>query len=176
MIRRRLLAALVAPMALGCGSGRTFLGYTTHGMYPDAIRTIAVPVFKNDSLRRDVEFQITEEVVKELERNGFKVVDADKADVELLGTLVSDDKVGFGHDGFINPRGGMMRLIARVRFIDKKSGGELGGGDVFVDPKPTSVSSTETFLIDIVQTRASAEQRAIREMARNIVALLQTPW
>src|SRR5262245_3126175 len=120
-MRFRLAAFALLPLTLGCAGGG-FLGYTTHGLYPEHIRTVGVPVFKNESVRRDIEFQLTEEVVKELERVGFKVVDTDKADIELIGTIVSDDKIGFGHDGFINPRGGLMNMVARVRIIDKQTG------------------------------------------------------
>jgi hypothetical protein len=174
MLVRTGLLVIVAT-SLGCAGGG-FLGYTTHGLYPEHIRTVGVPVFKNESLRRDVELQLTQEVIKELERVGYKVVDADKADIEVLGTIVADDKMGVGHDGFINPRGGLMNLVARVRVIDKLSGKNLAEGDVTIDPTPVALQSQETFLIDIVQSRASAEQRALREMARNVVVLLQNPW
>ena len=84
---RRLFAVLpLALVSAGCGNFSVF-GYTTHGLYPDNIRTIAVPIFHSDSFRRDLEFKLTEETIKRLERVGFKVVDADRADTELHATI-----------------------------------------------------------------------------------------
>jgi hypothetical protein len=168
-----LLAVMLATM--GC-AGTSFLGYTTHGMYPEHIRTVAVPIFKNTGFRRDIEFKLTQEVVRELERVGFKVVPAERADVELIGTINDVAKMSMGLDGFSNPRGGMLYLSASIRCVERRTGKTLQEGEIGVDPRPYNLRSSDSFLIDVGQSFATAEDRAIKELARNIVALLQTPW
>ena len=48
--------------------------------------------------------------------------------------------------------------------------------DLKVDPTTYTLQSSDTFLIDVAQSLATAEDRAIKDLAKNIVALLQTPW
>jgi hypothetical protein len=167
---------LLLPIALSGCAGVSFLGYTTHGLYAEHIRTVSVPIFKNTGFRRDVEFKLTQEVVRELERVGFKVVSSERADVELLGTLNDFAKLGFGLDGYTNPRGGMLMMYANVRYVERKTGRVLQEGEIKVDPANYTLQSTDTFLIDVAQSMATAEDRAIKDLAKNIVALLQTPW
>jgi hypothetical protein len=136
---------------------------------------VSIPIFKNDSQRRDFEFQLTQEVVYAVERVGFKVVDSDKADIELLGTITDANKGFFGNDGFSNPRGGNDNLTVRVRLIDRRSGKVLIDNEK-IDPTPTTLSSTAPFLIDVVQSRGTADAQVAKDMAQNIVTLLHTPW
>jgi hypothetical protein len=167
---------LLLPTTLTGCAGVSVLGYTTHGLYSDQIRTVAVPIFKNTGFRRDIEFKLTQEVVRELERVGFKVVPSERADVELLGSLSDYAKLGFGLDGFTNPRGGMLMMYANVRYVERQTGRILQEGEIRVDPTTYALQSSDTFLIDVAQSMATAEDRAIKDLAKNIVALLQTPW
>lgn len=175
MMRWAPILLLLPTTLTGC-AGVSFLGYTTHGLYAEQIRTVSVPIFKNTGFRREVEFKLTQEVCRELERVGFKVVSSDRADVELLGTLNDFAKLGFGLDGYTNPRGGMIMMYANVRYVEKKTGKTVAEGDLKVDPQNYSLQSSDTFLIDVAQSLATAEDRAIKDLAKNIVALLQTPW
>jgi hypothetical protein len=92
------LAVLLAGLALtGCEAGGhfTFLGYTTRPNYDTCIKTIYVPQFKCtimlDETRRQIPFDLTRAVVREIEsKTPYKVVsDPNKADTELTGTIVS---------------------------------------------------------------------------------------
>jgi hypothetical protein len=93
-----VLAAVVAlsVAAPGCESGGHFtvLGYTTKPNYNCDIRTIYVPIFKNRTFRRGLEFDLTRAVIREIEaKTPYKVVsDCDHADSELIGTIVSVTK------------------------------------------------------------------------------------
>jgi hypothetical protein len=175
MMRWAPILLLLPTTLTGC-AGVSVLGYTTHGLYSDQIRTVAVPIFKNTGFRRDIEFKLTQEVVRELERVGFKVVPSERADVELLGSLSDYAKLGFGLDGFTNPRGGMLMMYANVRYVERQTGRILQEGEIRVDPTTYALQSSDTFLIDVAQSMATAEDRAIKDLAKNIVALLQTPW
>jgi hypothetical protein len=175
MMRGLPVLLVLSTTLTGC-AGVSFLGYTTHGLYSEHIHTVAVPIFKNTGFRRDIEFRITQEVVRELERVGFKVVPSERADVVLLGTLNDFNKLGFGLDGYSNPRGGLIQLHASVHYVERKTGRALQEGELTVDPASYTIEAADTFLIDTDQSMATAEDRAIKELARNIVALLQTPW
>jgi hypothetical protein len=99
-IRRRCaaLAVMLAGLALaGCEAGGhfTFLGYTTRPNYDPCIRTVCVPIFECtimlDETRRQIPFDLTKAVVREIEaKTPYKVIsDRNRADTVLTGKIVS---------------------------------------------------------------------------------------
>lgn len=159
------LAALLGVALSGCG-------YSTRGLYPDTIHTVAVPIFKNTTLRRDLEFVLTERVIMTIEkRTPFKVVKEADADTVLRGTLASAYKAPFGEDGYDNPRGGNMTIVLNVQWVDKRSGQILGQSD-----KTFTLNSAQDFTIDIAQSYGAANEAAIQKMSDMIVTMMQSPW
>ena len=82
----RLLALSLAGQA-GCG-------YSLRAPYDTNVKTVYVPLFRSVSFRRDVQFQLTELVQKEIEkRTPYKVVGRlEDADTILEGTINFADK------------------------------------------------------------------------------------
>ena len=72
----------------------TLFGYTTRPNYDTSISTVRVPIFKNLTQRRGLEFDLTQAVVREIEmKTPYKVVAANcDADTELTGTIISLNK------------------------------------------------------------------------------------
>lgn len=98
---RRLTArtawALLLPLLVSAceeGGHFTIAGYSTRPNYDARIRTIRVPIFKNKTYIRGVEFDLTQAVIREIEqKTPFKVVGPGcDADTELTGTVVSFTK------------------------------------------------------------------------------------
>jgi hypothetical protein len=70
----------------------TVLGYTTEPNYDMSIKTVRVPIFKNVTLHKGLEFDLTQAVVRDIElMTPYKVVQ-DNPDTELLGTIISLNK------------------------------------------------------------------------------------
>ena len=83
--------AAAALLLAGCSAfdDITILGYTTGSQFPRDIRTVRVPIFLNKTFVRGIEFELTEAVIKEIERRTpWKVVDGE-ADAELTGVIVN---------------------------------------------------------------------------------------
>jgi Lipopolysaccharide-assembly len=72
----------------------TVLGYTTKPQYATNIHTVYVPIFKNLTMWRGLEFDLTRAVIREIEsKTPYKVVsDPTCADTQLTGTIVSLNK------------------------------------------------------------------------------------
>ncbi len=91
-----LLLAASASLLPSCewDGNFTVLGYTTKPQYPTNIHTVYVPIFKNLTLWRRLEFDLTRAVIREIEsKTPYKVVsNPDCADTELKGTIVSLNK------------------------------------------------------------------------------------
>src|SRR5258707_14339590 len=73
----RWLVCIIAFLLPACESDSNFtvLGYTTKPNYDCNIKTIRVPIFQNLFTYRDLEFELTKAVVREIEqKKHFKVV------------------------------------------------------------------------------------------------------
>lgn len=171
-VRRRTfsrLTCLLAVTLLGCG-------YTTRGLYPDNIRTVSVPIFKSDGLRRDIEFQLTEKVIQGIEaKTPYKVVTGEAADTELRGRIASFYKSGIGEDVFDNPIGGLMTMTVSLVWVDKRSNTVIKESTYKLDQNATS-TTYGVFNVYLGQSQASATTSAIDQTVNHVVALMQAPW
>lgn len=83
--------AVLAFLLPACEAGGNFtlFGYTTKPNYDDKIHTIRVPIFKNKTFIRGIEFDLTQAVIREIEeKTPYKVVGPNSnADTELTGTI-----------------------------------------------------------------------------------------
>ncbi len=86
--------ALFLPSCAGDGNF-TILGYTTRPNYDLSIHTVRVPIFRNQTFYRGLEFDLTQAVVREIEaKTPYKVVSAGcDADTELTGNIVQFTKI-----------------------------------------------------------------------------------
>jgi lipopolysaccharide assembly LptE-like protein len=159
---------LCAMTTVGCG-------YKTGSMHPADIHTVYVPIFKSQEFRRDLEFALTEAVVKEIELvTPYKVVKREQADTELLGTLVSVEKRVATINPDSDPRELVLRLKADVTWRDIRSGQSLVGGKGRGGSR--EVVETVTYVPELGHSITSASNRGIRRMARRIVELMEQPW
>lgn len=72
---------------VGCTTDQT-QGYVAGGVFRADVATIAVPIFANDTLSRDVEFELTDAIIKEIERRTpYKVAPESRADSMLIGRI-----------------------------------------------------------------------------------------
>jgi hypothetical protein len=64
-------------------------GYSMRRLTPPGVRTVAVEVIENPTFRRDIEFQLTEDLKNAiLSRTDLLVVDKNRADLLLSGTIL----------------------------------------------------------------------------------------
>ena len=81
------LAGLVFLTITGCTSDPT-LGYSALSVFPDGITSVAIPIFKNETFVRGVEFDLTDALIKEIEsRSPYKVMAEARADTVLIGEI-----------------------------------------------------------------------------------------
>ena len=81
---------LIWPVLLavaGCTSD-PYSGYSAMSVFPDGISSVSVPIFKNETFVRDVEFELTDALIKEIEaRSPYKVMSEARADTVLIGEI-----------------------------------------------------------------------------------------
>src|SRR5262245_18623075 len=90
-VRFLIVGAVLVLPSCGWDGHLCILGYTTQPNYDTSIRTVYVPIFKNNTFRRGLEFELTRAVIREIEaKTPYKVVsDPCNADTELSGAIIA---------------------------------------------------------------------------------------
>jgi hypothetical protein len=106
------LLLLLAGLSAGCG-------YSFHGNLPDHIKTVAVPIFKNQSDVPGFENSITSAVISAFSNGGrLRVVPIDQADSILEGEILATQIDGAGFDRNQNVQIYHLIVILNVTFRD----------------------------------------------------------
>lgn len=176
-----------------CEAGGHFnlLGYTTRPNYDPCIRTVRVPIFKNETFRQGLEFELTKAVIREIEsKTPFKVVNADEsADTELVGKIVGRSKnvVNFNQLGEVRDAEGTLTVEVNWKDLRVAAGPDplsapfpLPGGPPMLPPstskKKVLVQSMASFRPELGQSLTSAEQTMVNNMAVQIISMMEQPW
>jgi hypothetical protein len=178
-IRRFLpLLGLILGMALaalGPGCNSKITGYSIRPPFDKSIKTVYVPVFKSITFRRDVNFMLTDLVIKEIERRTpYKVVqDPDTADSTLEGTVNFTEKNVVVENPYNLPRQLTATMIVYATWTDNN----LDKTDKDHPPSPPAVvSETFNFYPEIGETSEAAFYRCCEKLAVQIVNMMEQPW
>ncbi len=131
-----LLTAGACSLA-GCENGGhfEFLGYTTKPPFDPGIRSVYVPIAKNYSFLKDIEFDLTRQVINELNmRAGAPRVTSERAraDSELIIKIVSVKKATILENQLGEVRDVEIPIVIEVIWSDLRPG-HLG--DILSNPK-----------------------------------------
>ena len=111
-----LVRPACSPRLHGCG-------YSVRPPFDPGIRTVYVPTFTAITFRRDLNFQLTELVIKEIEkRTPYKVVGSPEgADSTLEGTITFADKNLMVENTNNLPRHVLVMLLVTVKWTDNRT-------------------------------------------------------
>jgi hypothetical protein len=196
-LNRRCLAAwpllaLASLLLASCEEGGhfTFLGYTTRPPFNLDIHTVRVPIFKNETFYRGLEFDLTDAVIREIElKTPYKVVTAgDPADTELTGKIITYSKNPVIFDQLNLIRQMETTLAVEVVWRDLRAGhtGEVlsrprpkpPGTELLTPPNPPApppvlFQSLATYEPELGSTLASAQKKNVDRLAVQIVSSME---
>jgi len=158
-------------------AGTVGCGYAVGPANQADIRTVAVPTFTSESFRRDFEFQITEAVQKEIkQQTPFRIAKQGYADTRLTGRIVEIRKNVLGESAFDDPRELQLQFAVEVTWEDMRTGQLLSQQQYAIPGNAVSLVSTGEFAPEVGQSLATGAQRAIDDIARQIVEMMEVPW
>lgn len=165
------LWALCALLGLmGCG-------YVVGSPFRNDVRTVHVPVFQNDSMRRGIELQLTEAVQKRIQdRTPYRLAKAAYADTILTGKIVSIDKRPENQTSRDDPRELELSLVVSVRWEDRRTGQVLAERQIPIDAQYAQLMTQSSFAPETGQSLATATQDVTNQLAQEIVSLMEVPW
>jgi hypothetical protein len=164
-----ILAACVA----GCAGWQ--IG--NRSLYPAHIRTVYVPVFDSGSFRRGLGEQLTEAVCKEIElKTPYKVTGNPNADSVLSGRIARDRKRVLIRSNASEPREYEVNLYVDVTWIDNRGNPIRDARSIALPPDVVNLVGVGNVIPQTGESTVVGQQEAIRQVAEQIVSLMEAPW
>ena len=147
-------------------------GYSHQELFPTDVRTVSVPIFDNQSFYQDVEFDLTEALVKEIElRTPYKVTGADRADTILQGEIVSVRQARLSRQEIGNvPQEMEYRITTNFEWKDLRTGKMLRQRQGF-QSVGRSIPTGPIF-----EPLTIGQHEAIQQVAQQIVSIMAADW
>jgi hypothetical protein len=162
---RVILWMVCIGLLAGCGYGQKEL-------YEPNVGSISVPIFKNQSFHRELEFKMTASLKKRIEsRTPYKVTASGVADTLLSGTIVSVETTSLSRDfdsGLVQEA--QLSVTVDVEWKDLRDGRIIR--------KRRAVTGTGRY----VPTRGVGEpvevayHQAVEDVSWQILAMMQQDW
>lgn len=166
-IRLAAQIAIASLFVFGCA------GYHIGPVTKRNFKSIAVPMFRNTTLRPQIEAQISNAIIQRLQQDGSLIVETEpRADVVLKGSIIKYNREAFRSlrsDTGV-PREYEITITVRVEAIDRRTGETVLKSTV-VEGK------TDVF---IGEDQQSAEEQALPlvadDIAKRVTGLLVENW
>ncbi|RJP34300.1 MAG: hypothetical protein C4547_11000 [Phycisphaerales bacterium] len=157
------LVAVAALLVSGCG-------YSSRRPFPEDIRTVHVEMFQSREFRRELEFRLTEAVIKRINMDTpYRIAPLRTADVVVTGEILNVTNRTFGSDLDDDLPREIGSTIA-VRFQMK----DLRDGRILVD-RPRFVYQTN-YIPPVGETFEDGMIRGIDGLAEQIVQTMESAW
>lgn len=158
---------------LGCAGYQ--LG--NQGLYRSDVRTVHVPVIRNDTFRHDLGVRMTEAVQKSIEmRTPFKVTGDPLADSTLTCRIVTDGKQVLTETDTDEPRALDVVVSVQATWVDRQ--GRVLMENRILPPNQLALyfQQGSRMVPEAGQTSATAFQQSIDYLADQIVNQMQVRW
>lgn len=170
-MRFRRLLATVSLVGLVCGCGAN---YRWRPSVPDAMRTVSVPTFRNDSELQEIGAIAARQVLREFQREGtFRIRPTGEAALEVQGTVTSIGGGSALYDRRSRTRISGLELAGHfsVSVIDKRR------GKVLVENRPYVARAAYAAGQDQTTAQRDAAGRLADDLARQVVTdVLNLKW
>lgn len=179
MIQMRQLATLPILLTLAVLAGLSQTGCAGYQVGPSRFyrpefQTVHVPIFRSDTLRRNLGELLTEAVVKEIQdQTPYRVVPRERADTVLSGRVVSASKQVLTENPNDEPRDLDVDLYVEVRWLDNQGNVLMEQVALPIESAALSTAASSHFVPEGGQSYATAQLRNIRRAAKKIVSLME---
>ena len=166
-----VVSLLLLGVVTSCASDPT-VGYSSSSLYAPQYKSVAVPIFQNDTMVREMEFMLTEAVIKEVEaRTPYRILGEQIADTLITGTIRSVDLKTISQSrttGLDNEV--MITVVMDFEWLNLQSGERIMGRQnfsssaLFIPSQPSS----EPFEL--------GQFAVVQELSKDIVDQMQSSW
>jgi hypothetical protein len=167
----RLAATVALAWSASCATDPRE-GYAATNPYPSAYRSVAVPIFRNRSYLRNIEFDLAEAMQKRLATSTpYRVTSEAEADTIIRGTITNVSLSELSRDpttGLANEM--ILKVTVDFEWSDLKTGKPIVARNSFVTTSLFVPSRPAREPIDL------ARFEAVQQLARDLVDQMQSAW
>jgi hypothetical protein len=159
--------------SVGCATYQ----FGSASMFRPGIRTVHVPVVRNDTFRHDLGVRLSEALVREIERRTpYKVTGDPNADSTLSCRVVNESKRVLTETTTDDPRALDAEIAVQATWTSR--GGELLMQNSVVPGELLAIDFGQAarFVPEAGQSIDSATQAAIEDLADRIVSQMEMRW
>lgn len=167
-----IAASLLGVAGLPACSSDPTQGYSFQSTYPQSVHSVSVPIFDNYTFDTGVESELTDAIIKEIQRStGLRVVQGGGAESQLKGVVTKSTLRRLSTQrgtGYVQEMS--VTLTVDFDWKDTRTGKvltsrrEFAAGDTFV-PVPDSGERIDT-----------GRHGAVQRLARDIVGEMRVAW
>ncbi|MCA9178339.1 MAG: hypothetical protein KDB14_27955 [Planctomycetales bacterium] len=170
------LLALLALLSVACaGCAGYQVGADT--LFRKDVRTVHVPIFQSDSLRRHLGERLTEAVTRKIDSmSAYRLAAANEADSVLSGRILYDRKAVIAENRFDTPRALEAKLVVQIEWLDRNGLPLTQLNSVVIPDSLVSIAHAENFIPEPGQSLETAHQKAIERLADEIVSQMEARW
>ena len=163
---RRLVLVLLTVVAAACPG----CGYSTKRPFSTDIQSIHVEMFQSKEFRRELEFRLTEAIVKRIEMDTpYRIAPRRTADALMTGEILSVDNRTFGDDFDSDlPREIGSTIVVRFRVQDMRTGEILAQRRRFV--------YQTSYIPPVGETFDQGMTRGLEGLAEKMVESIESDW
>jgi len=185
-VTRALLVALALPamtvsVVMGGCSSDPAKGYSFRSTFPRQVRTVNVPVFDNQTFFKGLEFDLTDAIIKEIQRNTPMVVVQSGSDGGGGGstgaqtTLTGVIRNAELRDLTTSSRTALVQEMAQQVTIDFEWRDARTGQSL---ASIKDLRAIESFVVQrgVGERLETAQQQVAQELARKIVHQMRSEW
>ena len=170
-------AAICGVVALlsvgGCAAYR--LGNAS--LFRSDIRTIYVPMIRNDTFRHDLGPMLTESLVREIQRRTpYQVIGDVTADSTLIGRVTSESKAVLTETDSDDPRALDFAVSVSVTWTDRAGNVLMQNTVLPTTAAVASIADTSRLVPEAGQSVATAQMDVADDLARQIVSRMELRW
>jgi hypothetical protein len=172
-VRVPALVAMLLALAGGCATYQ----FGSRSLFRDDIRTVYVPVARNETFRHDLGPRLTEAVIRQIElRTPYKVTGDPSADSTLNIRVIGQSKSVLTESASDDPRALDATVSTIVTWSDRR-GSPLLQNHVSVDANlGTQLLQGNRFVPEAGQSIQVALQDSIDDLADRIVSQMEMRW
>jgi hypothetical protein len=160
-----------------CATGCAAYRFGPASLFRPGIRTVHVPIVRNDTFRHDLGVRLSEALVKEIERRTpYKVTGDPSADSTLTCRVINEAKRVLTEKDTDDPRA--LEAAISVQAMWTSRGGELLMQNSVVPSGELAIAFGQDarFVPEAGQSIDSATQVAIENLAQRIVSQMELRW
>ena len=158
-------------------SGCAAYQFGSESLFRQGIRTVHVPIVRNETFRHDLGVRLTEAIVKEVERRSpYKVVSDPNADSILSCTISNQTKSVLTETENDDPRALDTAISVLATWTDRRGQLLMQNSITPVGDGRITFGQDATFVPEAGQSIDTANQDAIENLAERIVSQMEMRW